>query len=105
MAQKKDTHATIGPVCLRHLQEECDMLQEILDHQQFMVAPLEAQRTDLSTQLQTSQQDSEKEQLRNQLQRVENDLATVKENITRIKYRLKWIDNNFGEKLQAYAAE
>ena len=52
-------------------------------------------------QLQTTQDVVEREQLQHQLQHVQSSLADVRAIVEDIAHRLAWIDNNFGDQLQA----
>ena len=87
--------------CLRCIEREHDDLEEQMDQQEFVLDSMEEHHRELTTQLQNTEDVVEREQLERQLQHVQSSLADVRAIVEDIVHRLAWIDNNFGDQLQA----
>ena len=87
--------------CLRCIEREHDDLEEQMDQQEFVLDSMEEHHRELTTQLQNTEDVVEREQLERQLQHVQSSWADVRAIVEDIVHRLAWIDNNFGDQLQA----
>ena len=87
--------------CLQCIQSERDDFEEQLDQQEFLLDFLKQHHDELTAQLQDTQDVVEREQLEHHIQHVQGNMAEAHLNIYEITQCLAWIDNNFGDQLQA----